>query len=77
MCRKPGNGSPKSACISGLPEAEIAAEVLKKLRADAERALGEPVKRAGITDLAEGQRVAVNIVDGSKGPEAADVRLIA
>jgi CspA family cold shock protein len=35
------------------------------------------LKRAGITDLAEGQRVAVNIVDGSKGPEAADVRLIA
>ncbi len=35
------------------------------------------LKRAGITDLAEGQRVAVNIVDGSKGPEAAGVRLIA
>jgi CspA family cold shock protein len=34
------------------------------------------LKRAGIADLAEGQRVAVDVVDGRKGPEAASLRLI-
>jgi len=34
------------------------------------------LNRAGIADLAEGQRVAVDVVDGRKGPEAADLRLI-
>ena len=34
------------------------------------------LNRAGIADLAEGQRVAVNVVDGRKGPEAASLRLI-
>ena len=34
------------------------------------------LNRAGITDLAEGQRVAVDVVDGRKGPEAASLRLI-
>ena len=33
--------------------------------------------RAGITGLAEGQRVAVDVIDGRKGPEAAGVRLVA
>jgi len=32
--------------------------------------------RAGITGLTEGQRVAVDVIDGKKGPEAAGVRLI-
>jgi CspA family cold shock protein len=32
--------------------------------------------RAGITGLAEGQRVAVDVIDGRKGPEAAGLRLI-
>jgi CspA family cold shock protein len=34
------------------------------------------LNRAGIPDLAEGQRVAVDVVDGRKGPEAASLRLI-
>ncbi len=34
------------------------------------------LNRAGIADLAEGQRVAVGVVDGRKGPEAASLRLI-
>jgi cold shock protein len=34
------------------------------------------LNRAGIADLAEGQRVAVDVVDGRKGPEAASLRLI-
>src|ERR1700720_2593255 len=32
--------------------------------------------RAGITGLTEGQRVAVEVIDGRKGPEAAGLRLI-
>jgi CspA family cold shock protein len=32
--------------------------------------------RAGIMGLAEGQRVAVDVIDGRKGPEAAGLRLI-
>ena len=34
------------------------------------------LNRAGIADLAEGQHVAVDVVDGRKGPEAAGLRLI-
>lgn len=34
------------------------------------------LERSGIMGLAEGQRVAVDVVDGRKGPEAAGVRLI-
>jgi CspA family cold shock protein len=34
------------------------------------------LNRAGIADLAEGQRVAVDVIDGRKGPEAAGLRLI-
>jgi CspA family cold shock protein len=34
------------------------------------------LNRAGIGGLAEGQRVAVDVVDGKKGPEAAGLRLI-
>ncbi len=34
------------------------------------------LKRAGISDLSEGQRVAVEIVEGTKGPEAISIRLI-
>jgi len=34
------------------------------------------LKRAGIADLAKDQRVAVDIIDGRKGPEAASLRLI-
>jgi len=33
-------------------------------------------ERAGITGLTEGQRVAVDVIDGGKGPEAAGLRLI-
>ena len=32
--------------------------------------------RAGITGLTEGQRVAVDVIEGRKGPEAAGLRLI-
>ena len=32
--------------------------------------------RGGLTELSEGQRVAVDMVEGSKGPEAVSVRLI-
>lgn len=32
--------------------------------------------RAGLSDLTEGQRVAVDMVEGSKGPEAVGVRLV-
>ena len=32
--------------------------------------------RVGITGLTEGQRVAVDVIDGRKGPEAAGLRLI-
>ena len=32
--------------------------------------------RAGISELAEGQRVAVDMVEGGKGPEAVSIRLI-
>jgi CspA family cold shock protein len=34
------------------------------------------LQRAGITGLTEGQRVAVDVIDGRKGPEAAGLRLI-
>ncbi len=34
------------------------------------------LNRAGLSDLAEGQRVAVDVVEGSKGPEAVGVRLV-
>jgi CspA family cold shock protein len=34
------------------------------------------LNRAGIGDLAEGQRVAVDVIDGRKGPEVAGLRLI-
>ena len=34
------------------------------------------LNRAGIGDLAEGQRVAVDMVEGGKGPEAVSIRLI-
>ena len=34
------------------------------------------LNRAGISDLAEGQRVAVDMVEGGKGPEAVSVRFI-
>lgn len=34
------------------------------------------LQRAGITGLAEGQRVAVDVADGQKGPEAVNLRLI-
>ncbi len=34
------------------------------------------LNRAGISELAEGQRVSVDMVEGSKGPEAVSIRLI-
>jgi cold shock protein len=34
------------------------------------------LNRAGLTDLAEGQRVAVDMIEGNKGPEAVSVRLV-
>jgi CspA family cold shock protein len=34
------------------------------------------LKRAGISELTEGQRVAVDMVEGGKGPEAVNIRLI-
>lgn len=34
------------------------------------------LNRAGLSELAEGQRVAVDMVEGSKGPEAAGIRLL-
>jgi cold shock protein len=34
------------------------------------------LNRAGLTELAEGQRVAVDMVEGGKGPEAINIRLI-
>ena len=34
------------------------------------------LERAGIAGLIEGQRVAVDVIDGRKGPEAAGLRLI-
>lgn len=34
------------------------------------------LERAGITGLTEGQRIAVDVIDGRKGPEAAGLRLI-
>jgi cold shock protein len=34
------------------------------------------LNRVGISELAEGQRVAVDVVEGGKGPEAVSIRLI-
>ena len=34
------------------------------------------LNRAGLGDLAEGQRVAVDMVEGNKGPEAVSIRLV-
>ena len=34
------------------------------------------LNRVGLADLAEGQRVTIDVVDGSKGPEAVGLRLI-
>jgi CspA family cold shock protein len=34
------------------------------------------LERSGIEGLTEGQTVAINVVEGRKGPEAARVRLI-
>jgi hypothetical protein len=36
----------------------------------------DSVERGGIMNLAEGQRVAVDVADGQKGPEAVSLRLI-
>ena len=32
--------------------------------------------RGGVADLAEGQRVAVDMIEGGKGPEAVSLRLL-
>lgn len=34
------------------------------------------LNRGGLTDLAEGQRVAVDMIEGGKGPEAVNIRLL-
>jgi CspA family cold shock protein len=34
------------------------------------------LSRGGLADLAEGQRVAVDMIEGGKGPEAVNIRLI-
>jgi CspA family cold shock protein len=34
------------------------------------------LNRAGLSDLVEGQRVAVDMIEGNKGPEAVSVRLV-
>ncbi len=34
------------------------------------------LNRAGLTELSEGQRVAVDMIEGGKGPEAITVRLV-
>jgi CspA family cold shock protein len=34
------------------------------------------LNRSGVADLAEGQRVAVDMVEGGKGPEAVNIRLV-
>ena len=34
------------------------------------------LNRGGVADLAEGQRVAVDMVEGAKGPEAVSIRLV-
>ena len=34
------------------------------------------LNRGGLADLAEGQRVAVDMVEGGKGPEAVNIRLV-
>jgi CspA family cold shock protein len=34
------------------------------------------LNRAGISELAEGQRVAVDMIEGGKGPEAVNIRLV-
>jgi cold shock CspA family protein len=34
------------------------------------------LNRVGIANLAEGQRVSVDVIDGKKGPEAVSLRLI-
>jgi CspA family cold shock protein len=34
------------------------------------------LNRAGLTELSEGQRVAVDMVEGGKGPEAVSIRLV-
>jgi len=34
------------------------------------------LNRGGVDDLAEGQRVAVDMIEGGKGPEAVNIRLV-
>jgi cold shock protein len=34
------------------------------------------LNRVGLTELSEGQRVAVDMIEGDKGPEAVSIRLI-
>jgi len=34
------------------------------------------LNRGGLVDLAEGQRVAVDMIEGGKGPEAISIRLV-
>jgi CspA family cold shock protein len=34
------------------------------------------LSRGGVADLAEGQRVVVDMVEGAKGPEAVSIRLV-
>ncbi len=34
------------------------------------------LNRAGVAELVEGQRVAVDMVEGGKGPEAVSIRLV-
>ena len=34
------------------------------------------LNRGGLADLAEGQRVAVDMIEGGKGPEAVNIRLV-
>jgi cold shock CspA family protein len=33
------------------------------------------LNRGGLADLSEGQRVAVDMIEGGKGPEAVNIRL--
>ena len=34
------------------------------------------LNRAGLTELTEGQRVAVDMIEGGKGPETVSIRLV-
>jgi cold shock CspA family protein len=79
---KPRHASPEQAAVEELGTVKFyAAEkgfgfIVRDLGGKDIFVHASALNRAGISELAEGQRVAVDVVEGGKGPEAVSIRLI-